>query len=185
MSARAIATDLSGVLIIEPIVHRDARGFFFESYNERTFTRLGIADRFIQDNHSRSERGVLRGIHYQDLRAPLGKLVRCTRGAILDVAVDLRVQSPTFGHHVAVELTEDNARQLWVPVGFGHGFATLSEIAEVQYKCTGFYVPECEGAIRWNDPELAIGWPFTEPTLSARDATSSSFADYRTRPAFR
>lgn len=185
MSANAIATEIPEVLLIEPRVFRDQRGFFFESYNERSFTRFGIVSRFVQDNHSCSERGVLRGLHFQDLRAPLGKLVRCTRGAILDVAVDLRVGSPTFGRSVARELTAENARQLWVPVGFGHGFATLSEVAEVQYKCTGFYVPERESAIKWDDPELAIEWPIAAPIVSARDAAAMSFATYRERPAFR
>jgi dTDP-4-dehydrorhamnose 3,5-epimerase len=138
----------------------------------------------VQDNHSLSARGVLRGIHYQDLSAPMDKLVRCSRGAILDVAVDLRAGSPTFGRWVAVELSDENARQLFVPVGFGHAFLTLSEQAEVQYKCSGYYTPKAEGAVRWDDPELAIDWPFEGPLVSAKDQAAQSLAAYCAQPAF-
>lgn len=170
--------------MIEPDVFRDDRGFFFESYHKQRFAELGVTDEFVQDNHSRSMQGVLRGIHYQDMSAPMAKLVRCTLGRILDVAVDLRAGSPTFGRWSAAELSADNKRQLLVPVGFGHAFLTLSEVAEVQYKCSGFYTPAAEGAIVWNDPELAIDWPFKDPVVSAKDRAAPSLQSYRKTPAF-
>jgi len=143
-----------------------------------------VTDEFVQDNHSRSAHGVLRGIHYQDMSAPMAKLVRCTLGRILDVAVDLRAGSPTFGRWWAAELSADNRRQLLVPVGFGHAFLTLSDIAEVQYKCSGYYTPAAEGAIAWNDPEVAIDWPIKDPTVSAKDRGAPTLEAYRTSPAF-
>ena len=143
-----------------------------------------MTDEFVQDNHSRSAHGVLRGIHYQDMSAPMAKLVRCTLGRILDVAVDLRAGSPTFGRWWAAELSADNRRQLLVPVGFGHAFLTLSDIAEVQYKCSGYYTPAAEGAIAWNDPEVAIDWPIKDPTVSAKDRGAPTLEAYRKRPAF-
>ena len=146
---------------------------------------MGVTDEFVQDNHSRSAKGVLRGIHYQDMSAPMAKLVRCTVGRILDVAVDLRADSPTYGKWWASELNDQNMHQLLVPVGFGHAFVTLSDVAEVQYKCSGYYTPSSEGAVAWNDPELAIDWPITSPTVSAKDQQAQSFAAYRQRPAFR
>ena len=170
--------------MIEPDVFRDDRGFFFESYHKQRFAELGVTDEFVQDNHSRSMQGVLRGIHYQDMSAPMAKLVRCTLGRILDVAVDLRAGSPTFGRWSAAELSADNKRQLLVPVGFGHAFLTLSDVAEVQYKCSGFYTPGAEGAIVWNDPELAIDWPFKDPVVSAKDRAAPSLQSYRKTPAF-
>ena len=172
------------MLLIEPEVHRDQRGFFLESYHKRRFAELGIRDEFVQDNHSRSVQGVLRGIHYQDRSAPMAKLVRCTVGRILDVAVDLRAGSPTFGRWWAVELTAENLRQVLVPVGFGHAFLTLSEVAEVQYKCGGFYAPAAEGSIIWNDPEIAIDWPIAQPIVSAKDGGAPSFGAYAKNPAF-
>jgi dTDP-4-dehydrorhamnose 3,5-epimerase len=175
---------LDGVVVIEPTVHRDGRGFFLESYHKRDFVQAGISDEFVQDNHSRSARGVLRGIHYQDMSAPMAKLVRCAAGRILDVAVDLRVGSPTFGRWYAIELSEENQYELLVPVGFGHAFLTLSDDADVQYKCSGFYAPAAEGAVRWNDPEIGIRWPIASPTLSARDSQAPSLAEYRREPAF-
>lgn len=181
---KRIDTALPGVIIIEPRVFQDARGFFFESYHAEKFAALGLNEMFVQDNHSRSLKGVLRGLHYQDMRAPMGKLVRCTVGAIYDVAVDLRVGSPTFGKWVGVELSAENFRQLWVPVGFGHGFCVMSEVAEVQYKCTGVYAPETEGVIQWNDPEIGIDWPVTAPVISARDAAGQSLTAYGQSPAF-
>lgn len=184
MAIRVYPTELEGVLIVEPDVFRDERGFFLETYHHRRYAEQGIDCEFVQDNHSRSARGVLRGLHFQDLSAPMAKLVRCSHGAILDVAVDLRLGSPTFGHHVAVELSDENARQLFVPVGFGHGFLTLSESAEVQYKCSGFYTPAAEGAVRWDDPELAIDWPVDDPLVSAKDRQAITLDEYRKRPIF-
>lgn len=177
-------TDLPGVVIITPKVIRDPRGFFMESFNRREFERHGLYCDYVQDNHSKSAQKVVRGLHYQDMRAPMVKLVRCTAGAILDVAVDLRAGSPTFGRWVAVELNDDNMRQLLVPVGFAHGFATLSDTAEVQYKCSTFYAPETEGCIAWNDPDIGISWPFSDPILSKRDMAATSLRDYQQQPAF-
>lgn len=157
---------------------------FLESYNRRDFEANGIDDVFVQDNHSRSRRGVLRGIHYQDRTAPMVKLVRCTAGRILDVAVDLRVGSPTFSRWVSAELDGDTLRELLVPVGFGHAFLTLSDWADVEYKCSHVYTPEAEGCIRWSDPELAIPWPVAAPTVSPRDEQGMSLQAYRERPAF-
>jgi dTDP-4-dehydrorhamnose 3,5-epimerase len=156
---KIVATAIPDVLIIEPRVFGDVRGFFFESFNEQAFraaTGLNVA--FVQDNHSRSAKGVLRGLHYQ-IEQPQGKLVRVVRGAVFDVAVDLRQASPTFGHWVGVELSEENHRQLWVPAGFGHGFLTLSETADFLYKTTDYYAPAFERCIAWNDPALGIEWP--------------------------
>lgn len=179
-----VPTALERVVVIETDYFRDERGFFIENYHRQRFADHGLHYDFVQDNHSGSGRGVLRGLHYQDMRAPMGKLVRCTRGAILDVAVDLRVGSPTFGGWVGVELSEQNMKQLMVPAGFAHGFVVLSEEADVQYKCTGFYNPAAEGAIRWNDPEVGIGWPVAEPTLSQKDAAAPLLADYLREPRF-
>jgi dTDP-4-dehydrorhamnose 3,5-epimerase len=177
-------TELPSVVIITPNVIRDPRGFFMESFNRREFEQHGLLSDYVQDNHSRSAHKVVRGLHFQDMRAPMVKLVRCTAGAILDVAVDIRVGSPTFGRWVGVELSADNAKQLLVPVGFAHGFATLSDYAEVQYKCSGYYAPETEGCIAWNDPDLNITWPFSDPILSKRDMTAMSLRRYQERPSF-
>jgi dTDP-4-dehydrorhamnose 3,5-epimerase len=177
-------TELSGVVIVEMSPIRDERGFFVESYHKEIYGEHGIGGEFVQDNHSRSVRGVVRGLHYQDLGAPQAKLVRCIRGAIFDVAVDLRAGSPTFGQWVGVELSDENMRQLFVPVGFGHGFAVLSEVADLFYKCTGFYAPAAEGAVAWDDPEIGIDWPAAEPILSGRDRRAPSLRQYRERPAF-
>jgi dTDP-4-dehydrorhamnose 3,5-epimerase len=184
MGVRFIPTELDGVLIVEPDVFRDERGFFQETYNYGAFAALGLDCIFVQDNHSQSRRGVLRGLHYQNRTAPQAKLVRCSAGMILDVAVDLRVGSPTFARWVAVELSAENARQLFVPVGFAHGFVTLSDVAEVQYKCSGYYAPAAEGAVHWDDPEIAIAWPLSDPIVSARDQAAMSLAAYKERPAF-
>jgi dTDP-4-dehydrorhamnose 3,5-epimerase len=164
-------TALPEVRILEPRLHGDERGFFMETWNARTFSELGLDLEFVQDNHSRSGRGILRGIHYQVVQ-PQGKLVRVTRGAVFDVAVDLRRSSPSFGRWVGVELSEANHRMLWVPPGFGHGFYVTSETADFLYKCTDFYYPEHDRGVRWNDPELAIEWPIPEggpPELSTKD----------------
>jgi dTDP-4-dehydrorhamnose 3,5-epimerase len=158
------------LFIIEPKVFGDARGFFMESFNQKIFEEgTGLSVRFVQDNHSRSAEGVLRGLHYQ-IQQPQGKLVRAVRGAIFDVAVDIRKSSPSFGRWFGIRLTEDNYLQLWVPVGFAHGFVVLSETADVLYKTTDYYAPAFERCIRWNDPEIGIEWPYTgEPQLSAKD----------------
>ena len=184
MAFRFTQTKLDGVVIVEPDRFRDERGFFLETYHQAQYTEGGIACTFVQDNHSQSRQGVLRGLHYQDMSAPMAKLVRCTYGAILDVAVDLRVGSPTFGQWVGVELSAENALQLFVPVGFGHGFLTLSAVAEVQYKCSGYYQRAAEGSVRWDDPEIGIAWPIDQPTTSERDRQAMSLATYRERPAF-
>ncbi len=177
-------TALEGVVIVDSPVVVDERGFFMETYHERKFADLGLPTNFMQDNHSRSKYGVLRGLHYQDERAPMAKLIRCTLGRIFDVAVDLQVGSPTFAQWVGVELTAANFRQLLVPAGFGHGFVVLSDVAEVQYRCTNVYAPSTEGAVRWNDPEIGIEWPISDPTLSARDQQAATLAEYRDQPAF-
>ena len=168
---KATPTAIPDVLIIEPKVFGDARGFFFESFNQRAFKQATVLEvNFVQDNHSRSAKGVLRGLHYQ-IEQPQGKLVRVVRGAVFDVAVDLRKSSATFGKWVGAELTEENHRQLWVPPGFAHGFLTLSESADFLYKTTDYYAPEFERCIAWDDPALAIAWPLAgnTPQISVKD----------------
>jgi len=167
---KATPTSIPDVLIIEPKVFGDNRGFFFESFNQEAFNNaVGQDVQFVQDNHSRSVKGVLRGLHYQ-IQQPQGKLVRVVRGAVFDAAVDLRKSSSTFGQWVGVELNEDNHRQLWVPAGFAHGFIVLSESAEFLYKTTDYYAPEFERSIMWNDPDIGINWPTDyEPHLSGKD----------------
>ncbi|WP_390346850.1 dTDP-4-dehydrorhamnose 3,5-epimerase [Variovorax boronicumulans] len=170
-------TAIADVLLIEPKVFGDARGFFFESFNQKAFDEaVGQRVDFVQDNHSRSTKGVLRGLHYQ-VQQPQGKLVRVVRGAVFDVAVDIRRSSPTFGQWVGSELSEDNHRQLWVPPGLAHGFLVLSESADFLYKTTDYYAPAHERCIAWNDPTLAIEWPDTgiAPKLSAKDAAAPTF----------
>jgi dTDP-4-dehydrorhamnose 3,5-epimerase len=166
------------VVLIEPKVFGDARGFFFESFNQRTFNQaIGREDvLFVQDNHSRSAKGVLRGLHYQ-IRQPQGKLVRVVQGAVFDVAVDIRRSSATFGRHVAVELSADNKRVLWIPEGFAHGFLVLSDTAEFLYKTSEYWAPEFERGIAWNDPTINIDWPLQgEPVLSAKDQLAMPLA---------
>ena len=167
------------VLLLEPRVFGDARGFFFESYNRETFRRqTGLDVDFVQDNHSRSARNVLRGLHYQILPKAQGKLVRAVAGEVFDVAVDLRGQSPTFGRWVAEVLSAENRKQLWIPPGFAHGFLVLSEHAEFLYKTTDYYAPELERCILWNDPDLAIAWPFDGvPIVSSKDGMGRAFAE--------
>jgi dTDP-4-dehydrorhamnose 3,5-epimerase len=177
-------TTLHGLVEIEPEVHRDDRGFFLETYHRHRYRELGIDEEFVQDNHSHSTKGVLRGLHYQDMSAPMGKLVRCSMGAILDVAVDLRVGSPTFAEWYGVELTDENWRQLFIPVGFGHAFLVLSDVADVEYKCTGYYKKSAEGVIAWNDPRIGIEWPEKSPLLSDRDARGMTLEEYVKEPAF-
>ena len=174
---KKISTSLPEVFILEPRVFGDERGFFFESYNERGMADVGIAQNFVQDNHSCSSRNVLRGLHYQ-LKHAQGKLVRVAVGEILDVAVDMRRRSPTFGKWEAVRLSGDNKRMLWIPTGFAHGFCVLSEKAHVLYKATDFYAPEHERTLAWNDPELKIDWEFEgEPIVSAKDQRGVAFRD--------
>ena len=174
---KAIETSLPGVLILEPTVFGDTRGFFFESFNQQAFQQAsGLDVQFVQDNHSRSAQGVLRGLHYQ-IQQPQGKLVRVVRGSVFDVAVDVRRSSPTFGRWVGVDLTEDNHRQLWVPPGFAHGFVVTSETADFLYKTTDYYAPEFERCIAWNDPAIGIEWPLdAPPQLSAKDQAGLSLA---------
>lgn len=180
---QAISTKLHGVIILEPKVFGDPRGFFFESFNARAFSEAtGLQREFVQDNHSRSAKGVLRGLHYQVQQAQ-GKLVRVTAGEVYDVAVDLRRSSPTFGNWVGVHLSAENKRQLWVPEGFAHGFVVLSEFAEFLYKTTDYYAPEHERCIRWDDPSLAIDWPLDgAPQLSAKDQAGLNFVDAQVFP---
>ncbi|QKD84216.1 dTDP-4-dehydrorhamnose 3,5-epimerase [Thermoleptolyngbya sichuanensis A183] len=162
--------EISDVLILEPRLFGDSRGFFYESFNQKVFgDKTGVDAQFVQDNHSRSMQNVLRGLHYQ-IQQPQGKLVRVIQGAIFDVAVDLRRQSPTFAQWVGWEISAENRRQIWVPPGFAHGFVVLSEAAEVLYKTTDYYAPQHERCIRWDDPDLAIAWPLqSSPILSAKD----------------
>jgi len=173
---KVIKTEIPEVLIVEPQVFGDERGFFFESYNEIKWREAtGLDGRFVQDNHSRSAKGVLRGLHYQ-IRYPQGKLARCVTGEVFDVAVDLRRGSTSFGKWVGAHLSAVNKRQMWVPEGFAHGFLVLTEFAEFLYKTTDYYAPEYERSIFWNDPDLGIKWPITgEPTLSPKDADAPSF----------
>lgn len=180
---RATRLAIPDVILVEPKVFGDARGFFYESFNHRAFCEaVGQDLEFVQDNHSRSTQGVLRGLHYQ-VQQPQGKLVRVVRGAVFDVAVDIRKSSPTFGRWVGEELTEDNHRQLWVPPGFAHGFVVLSESADFLYKTTDYYAPAHERCIAWNDPQLAIDWHFKgEPRLSVKDAQGLPLAQAEVFP---
>ena len=170
-------TNLSEVLILEPQVFGDDRGFFFESFNQYDFQQAtGLDVIFVQDNHSKSSKGVIRGLHYQ-IKHPQGKLVRVTLGTVFDVAVDLRRSSPNFGKWVGTELSAENKRQLWVPPGFAHGFVVLSDIADFEYKCTDFYDSTDEGSILWSDPDLGIQWPVQNPIVSAKDSVAKQLAD--------
>lgn len=165
---KAIQTELPGVLIIEPDVFGDERGFFLETYQQSRYQDIGIEFDFIQDNHSRSQRGVLRGLHAQK-NNPQGKLVRVSQGAVFDVAADINPASDTFGKWVGVELNDTNMRQLWIPPGYAHGFQVLSETADFEYKCTAYYDPQDEIGLLWNDPTLNVQWPLSQPTISAKD----------------
>ncbi len=175
---KIIQTAIPDLLIIEPKVFGDERGFFFESFNRRQFAELTGRDMdFVQDNQSRSVKNVLRGLHYQ-IRQPQGKLVRVVQGAVFDVAVDIRKSSPSFGQHVGLELSAENKRMLWIPEGFAHGFVVISDTAEFLYKTTDYWAPEFERSIAWNDPALGIHWPIDgEPALSAKDQQGKSFAE--------
>lgn len=174
-----IATEIPDVLILEPKVFGDERGFFYESYNQKVWEEAtGLKTRFVQDNHSRSGKGVLRGLHYQLPPAVQAKLVRCVVGEVFDVAVDIRKSSPTFGKWVGVQLSAENRRMFWIPEGFAHGFLVLSDVAEFLYKTTNYYSPEYDRSIVWNDPDLHISWPYPEmPQLSEKDRAAKHFAD--------
>lgn len=171
-------TPLEGLVLIHPAVFPDDRGWFYESYNSEKFAALGIHTPFVQDNHSKSVQGTLRGLHFQT-EPGQAKLVRCTQGRIWDVAVDIRPQSPTFGKWHAVELNDENKAMFLIPVGFAHGFCVLSETAEVQYKCSSVYNGATEAGIAWDDPDFAVDWPVKNPLLSKRDLGNQSFAEYR------
>jgi dTDP-4-dehydrorhamnose 3,5-epimerase len=166
-----IKTKIPDVLLIEPKVFGDERGFFLESFHAQRYAEAGIPGPFVQDNHSHSARGVLRGLHFQK-HYPQGKLVYVTQGSVFDVAVDIRRDSPTFKQWVGVTLTADRHQQFYVPAGFAHGFCVLSEMADFHYKCTDYYHPEDEGSLRWNDPDIGIVWPISQPTLSNKDANA-------------
>jgi dTDP-4-dehydrorhamnose 3,5-epimerase len=185
MKTRLSRTPLEGLVVIDIDFFSDERGFFMESWHKRDFAEAGLSLEFVQDSHSRSSHGVLRGLHYQDMRGPMAKLVRCTVGRVFDVAVDLRVSSPTCGKWFGVELTAENKKQLLVPIGFAHGFLTLSDVCEIQYKQTEYYRPQTEGGVTWNDPDIGIQWPLTNPVLSKRDQNQASLKQYLQNPAFR
>jgi dTDP-4-dehydrorhamnose 3,5-epimerase len=181
---RRVQTRLDGPVLLEPDVFGDERGFFVETYRSREWSEHGIPTEFVQDNHSRSRRGTLRGIHFQ-VSPGQGKLVRCARGAVFDVVVDLRRDSPTFGEWESVVLDDETHRQLWIPVGFGHGFCVLSDLADFTYKCTSVYDPATEAGIRFDDPDIGIEWPATEWLYSERDRTAPRFADVAETLPFR
>lgn len=181
---KVIPTPIPGLLILEPKLFGDRRGFFTELYNAERYREAGVATAFVQDNLSRSRQNVLRGLHIQNPNSQ-GKLVTVLRGAVLDVAVDVRVGSPTFGQHFKIELNEDNRRQFWVPRGFAHGFRVLSDSADFYYKCDALYSPADELVIKWNDPDLNIEWGITDPELSARDRAGTRFSDLHSKlPVF-
>jgi dTDP-4-dehydrorhamnose 3,5-epimerase len=171
-------TELPDVILVEPDVHRDQRGFFLETYHARKYAEGGVPGPFVQDNHSRSVQGTLRGLHAQG-EHPQGKLVRAVEGEMFDVAVDIRPSSPTFGRWVGVRLSGENFRQLYIPPGFAHGFCVLSEVVHVEYKCTDFYRPEDEIGIAWDDPEIGITWPLSQPVISAKDRALPRLRDLR------
>ena len=171
-------TKLDGVLVLEPEIFADDRGFFLESFNKEKYAKVGINFDFVQDNHSRSSKGVLRGLHFQKNK-PQGKLVRVVRGEVFDVAVDLRKNSSTFAQWESIILTEHNKKQFWVPPGFAHGFLVLSDTADFEYKCTDYYDPDDEASIYWNDQDLSIQWPNEHPKLSEKDACAPSMADLK------
>jgi dTDP-4-dehydrorhamnose 3,5-epimerase len=180
VTLRFVASELPGVVVIEPQVHRDDRGFFLESYHADKYREGGIDVTFVQDNHSSSRKGTLRGLHGQSPH-PQGKLVRALEGEIFDVVVDVRRGSPTYGRFVTAVLSSENFRQIYVPPGLAHGFLVVSEVAQVEYKCTDFYQPKAEFAIAWNDPELGIPWPIDEPILSTKDAAARPLSEMQGR----
>ena len=172
-----VPTTIPDVLLVKPNIFEDPRGFFLETYRENRFAEAGITQKFVQENHSASERGVLRGLHYQ-IRQPQGKLVRVIAGEIFDVAVDIRRSSPTFGQWVSIVLSAENKFQMWIPAGFAHGFYVLSECAEVTYKVTDYYAPEWDRSLLWNDPQIGIAWPLTAaPILSSKDINAKKMSE--------
>ncbi len=181
---KVLETSLPGVLVVEPEVFGDERGFFMETYQAERYARAGIHGPFLQDNYSRSVRGTLRGLHFQEPRAQ-GKVVSVARGAVFDVVVDIRRGSPTFGRWFSVLLSEQNKRQLWVPPGLAHGFCVMSDVADMVYKCTELYAPEHEMSILWNDPDLGIEWPVSEPLLAAKDIKAPRLRDAPLLPVYR
>jgi dTDP-4-dehydrorhamnose 3,5-epimerase len=178
-------TPLSGVVVIDTDCFADERGHFYESWNLRDFRAAGLDLVFVQESHSRSRARVIRGLHYQDMTAPVGKLVRCTMGEVFDVAVDLRAGSETFGRWFGVQLTGENRRQIFIPAGFAHGFQALTQTVEVQYKQTAFYAPSAEGTIAWNDADIGVAWPLADPIVSPRDGRGMLLSEYVRAPAFR
>jgi len=176
-----VSSHLDGIVVLRPHVHRDSRGWFVESFREDHFREAGLPDRFAQDNHSRSSRGVVRGLHFQ-WEPPMGKLMRVTVGTAFVAAVDIRKGSPTLGQWHGCEVSSENMLQVWAPAGFARGFCALSETVEVQYKCTATYHAPCETGILWNDPAVGIEWPLTDPTLSPRDADAQTLAEWLVRP---
>jgi dTDP-4-dehydrorhamnose 3,5-epimerase len=172
-----VETGFEGLVVLEPVVHADERGFFLETYREEHLAAAGVDMRFMQSNHSRSVRGTIRALHFQLLPGQ-AKLVRCARGSVFDVAVDLRKSSPTFGQSYTCDLSDENHRQIYLPVGFAHGFCVTSEVADVVYRCSSYYDPELERGIAWDSPELAIDWPVETPVLSERDRGNPSFSEY-------
>jgi dTDP-4-dehydrorhamnose 3,5-epimerase len=180
---RVVPTELPEVLILEPRVHGDSRGFFYETFQAGRYAGVGISGPFVQDNLSRSVRGTLRGLHFQEPRAQ-GKLVQVLRGTVWDVAVDVRRGSPRFGRWIALELSETTPRQLWIPPGFAHGFCVLSDSADFFYKCTELYSPESERSVAWDDPAIGIAWPVEEPLLSPKDRAAPRLADAPVLPVF-
>ena len=175
---KVITTEIPGLLIIQPKVFEDGRGYFFESYNEKLFREIGVDVKFVQDNQSLSQKGVLRGLHFQKPPFDQGKLVRVIKGSVLDVAVDIRKQSPTYGRHFTIELSEQNKTMFWIPSGFAHGFATLEDNTIFSYKCTNFFHKESEDCILWNDDSLAINWGIENPLLSDKDKIGKPFASF-------
>lgn len=175
---KVVKTKLDGLLIITPEIFEDERGFFLESFNKDRYRKAGINFDFVQDNHSHSTKGILRGLHYQKTQ-PQGKLVRVVKGEVFDVAVDIRQNSPTFGQWESVTLTEHNKIQFWVPPGFAHGFLVLSDAADFEYKCTDYYNPNDEGCISWEDPDIGINWPIHNPKLSKKDACAPKIIDLK------
>jgi len=173
-----ISTSIEGLAIIKPKVFKDDRGYFYEAYNEQLYQEFGISHIFVQDNQSRSNRGVLRGLHFQNPPYEQGKLVRVLNGSVLDVAIDIRKNSPTYGKWHSVILSEDNKLQYWIPPGFAHGFLSLEDNTIFSYKCTAYYNKASEGSIRWNDPDLAISWSFYDPILSEKDMIAPFFKDF-------
>jgi len=184
MKTHLTETPLKGLLVIDIDYFKDERGFFMEPWNERDFKEAGLELSFKQEGHSGSGRGVLRGLHYQDMTAPLGKLVRCLVGNVFDVCVDLRTSSPTFGKWYGIELSAENKKLLYIPIGFAHGFMVTSNYAEVHYKMTEYYTPSAEGAIIWNDRDLKIDWPGDNPILSEKDKKAPTLKEYLEHPAF-